>query len=356
MPPFLQFLLRRTIAIPVSLIIITLLLYAGMMMTPPEARAAIYYPNPNAHQTEADLARITEINIQKYHLRDPFLIQYAYWLKSLLQGNWGFSPSIHEDVLPALLRRTPATAELTLYSALFFIPLGLISGVWAGWKQRRAFDNSFRFMAFVATSFPPFILALTFLSLFYIKLHWFAPGRIDQLFSFQIDGAGFHAFTGLYTIDALMNGRIDIFVDALRHLAMPVFTLSIYHWATLGRITRSTIITERHKEYLVAAQARGLADRRVIWRHAFWNTLAPSFTSMALSAAALVTGVFVVEIIYRINGVSDIIVRAVKGTPDAPAAMGFCLYSIMMVLLLMFVLDLLQAFFDPRIREDLYNS
>jgi ABC-type dipeptide/oligopeptide/nickel transport system permease component len=258
-------------------------------------------------------------------------------------------------VLPALLRRTPATAELTFYSVLFFIPLGLVSGVFAGWRQRRAFDNSFRFMAFVVTSFPPFILALALLSLFYVNLHWFAPGRIAQEFSFQISDPAFRSVTGLYTVDALLNGRLDIFVDALRHLVMPVLTLSIFHWATLGRITRSTIITERHKEYLVAAQARGLTDQQVIWRHAFFNTLAPSFTSMALSAASLVTGVFVIEIIYRIYGVSDIIVRAMQGSPDAPAALGFCLYSIIMVLFLMFVLDILQAIFDPRIREDLLN-
>ena len=356
MPPFLQFLLRRLIAIPISLLIITMVLYAGVMLTPPETRAAIYMPAPNAHQTEADIAHLAELTIKKYHLRDPYLLQYGYWLKSLLQGTWGYSPTINENVLPALLRRTPATAELTLYSVLFFIPLGLVSGVLAGWRQRHGFDNTFRFMAFVATSFPPFILALTFLSLFYVNLHWFAPGRIAQAFSFQISAPTFRSFTGLYTFDALLNGRFDIFVDALRHLAMPVFTLSIYHWATLGRITRSTIITERHKEYLVAAQARGLTDQRVIWRHAFFNTLAPSFTSMALSAASLVTGVFVVEIIYRIYGVSDVIVRAMQGSPDAPAALGFCLYSIIMVLFVMLILDLLQAIFDPRIRDDLFNS
>ena len=356
MPPFLQFLIRRIIAIPITLIIITMLLYAGVMMTPPEVRAGIYFPSPNSHQTDADIARITQLNISKYHLRDPFLVQYAYWVKSLLQGTWGYSPTIHEDVLPALLRRTPATAELALFSMLFFIPLGLISGVCAGWLQRRTFDNAFRFTAFIATSFPPFILAFILLALFYVNLHWFSPGRITQVYSFQIGGPTFRSYTGLYTLDSLLNGRFDIYLDSLRHLAMPVFTLAIYHWATLGRITRSTMIAERHKEYLVAAQSRGLSEQRVIWKHAFWNTLAPSFTSIALSAASLVTGVFVVEIIYHINGVSDIIVRAMQGTPDAPAALGFCLYSIIMVLALMFVLDILQAIFEPRIREDLLNS
>jgi peptide/nickel transport system permease protein len=306
--------------------------------------------------TEEQIARGKANMIKIYHLDDPFLVQYFNWAKSLVQGTWGYSPTLHEDVLPALLRRTPATAELTIYSLLLFIPLGLVSGVLAGWRQQHAFDNSFRLLAFVSTSFPPFILALVLLSIFYVKLHWFAPGRIDQALGFQISDPAFRSFTGMYTLDALLNRRFDIFIDALRHLAMPVFTLFIYHWATLGRITRSTIISERHKDYLVAAQARGLKDRQVIWRHAFWNTLAPSLTSVALSAASLVTGVFVVEIIYRYSGVSAIILRAIEGVPDAPAALGFSVYSMLLVLTIMLILDILQAIFDPRIREDMLDS
>ena len=166
----------------------------------------------------------------------------------------------------------------------------------------------------------------------------------------------YRTITGLYTIDSLLNGRFDIFVDALKHLILPVFTLSLYHWATLTRITRSTIITERHKDYLVAAQARGLPESRVMWGHAFRNVLAPSFTSMALSAASLVTGVFVVEVIFNIKGISDVIVRGTVGIPDAPAALGFALYSVIIVLLLMFIFDILQAVFSPRIREDVFKS
>lgn len=356
MPPFLQFLFRRLLAIPISLLIITMLLYAGVMLTPVETRAELYFPNTNAHLTEEAQQRIINNIIEKYHLRDPYPVQYVYWVKSLFQGSWGYSPTLDSDVLPALLQRTPATAELTLYSLLLFIPLGLISGVLAGWKSRRPLDNSFRFLAFVATSFPPFILAIIFLAIFYVQLHWFAPARLSMSYSFEVLEPTFRNFTGLLTIDSLLNRRFDIFVDALRHLAMPVFTLSIYHWATLGRIARNTIITERHKEYITAAQARGLREQRVVWRHAFWNTISPSLTSMALSAAALITGVFVVEIIYRFSGVSVVIVQAMRGIPDATAALGFSLYSVVIVILLMFVLDIAQAILDPRIREDLVNS
>jgi peptide/nickel transport system permease protein len=160
----------------------------------------------------------------------------------------------------------------------------------------------------------------------------------------------------MLTIDSILNGRWDIFADTWKHLAMPVFTLSLYHWATLGRVARATVLNERRKEYVIAARARGVSERSVLWRHVYQNVIAPSLTSMALSAASIVTGVFVAEIIFDFNGISFVIVNAMSGIPDAPAALGFAIYSVFMVLFLMFLLDVLQAFFDPRVREGVLRS
>ena len=356
MPPFLQFLIRRIIAIPISLIIITMLLYAGVMLTPPETRVTLFY-HPNSQRlTEEQIKHSNELYIKQFHLGDPFLIQYSYWVKSLLQGTWGFSPTMNENVLPGLLRRTPATAELTLYSVLLFIPLGLISGVYAGWNQRKPVDNSFRLAAFISTSFPPFILSIILIAVFYVTLGWFAPTRLDLMLALDLKAQGFIQYTGMYTIDGLLNHRLDVTWDAFRHLVMPVLTLSLYHWATLGRITRSTMIGERTKEYIIAAKARGASENSVMWKHAFPNTLAPSITSLALSAASLLTGVFVVEIIYSYNGISDLIVKSIQGVPDPAAALGFSVYSVIIVLTLMFLMDVLLAVIDPRIREEVVHS
>lgn len=357
MPPFVQFVIRRLLAVPISLVIITMVLYGGVMLTPPEARASLYVPprmNPN--MTDEQFQNFQEIIIEKYHLRDPYLVQYYYWIKDIVKGNWGFSPSMNELVLPALLRRTPVTLELALYSLLFLVPLGLVSGVVAGWKRSGVFDTVFRGLAFLGTSTPSFILALVLLSVFYINLHWFAPERLGLKFSLDLSDDGFRNLTGLLTIDSLLNGRMDIFIDAWKHLAMPVFTLSLYHWATLGRISRASMIDERNKEYILAARARGVSDRRVVWSHAFRNMLTPSLTSIALSATAIITGVFVAEIIYTFNGVSSVILDAMRGTPDAPAALGFAIYSVFLVLFMMFLLDVLQAALDPRVREGVLKS
>jgi peptide/nickel transport system permease protein len=356
MPPLLQFLLRRFIAIPITLVIITMLLYAGVMMTPPETRVSLYYHPGAKGMTEEQIERITQTYIKRYHLDDPFPVQYFMWVKSLLQGTWGYSPTLHEDVLPALVRRTPATAELTLYSMLLFIPFGLISGVVSGWNQRKVVDNTFRLAAFISTSFPPFILSILLIAFFYVGLSWFAPFRLNMALSMKLQAQGFIQYTGMYTLDGLLNHRLDVTWDAFRHLVMPVVTLSLFHWATLGRITRSTMIAERRKDYIIAAKSRGATERMLMWKHAFRNTLAPSLTSLALSAASLITGVFVIEIIFSYAGISDLIVKSMLGIPDPAAALGFSVYSVLIVLGLMLIVDILLAVIDPRVREEVIES
>ncbi len=354
MPPFLQFIVRRLFYALVSLVIITMILYAGVMLTPPEARAQLYVPPGKGGERATE--NFIKTVIAKYHLDAPYPIQYGYWVKSLFTSTWGYSPTLREDVLPSLLERTPQTLELTLYSLLLLIPLGLVSGVWAGWRSGHSFDRSFRFLAFLGTSTPPFILALILLAIFYIKLDWFPPGRIDLILGLDLASQSFHNYTGLLTIDGMLNGRWDVVANAFRHLAMPVFTLAIFHWATLGRITRSVMLTERGKEYITAAKARGVSEPRLVWHHALYAIMAPSLTTMALSAAAIVTGVFVVEIIYSLKGVSQVIVAAMTSQPDAPAALGFSVYSVIMVIGLLLVFDIIQAALDPRVREEIIKA
>ncbi len=354
MPPFLQFIVRRLFYALVSLVVITMVLYAGVMLTPPEARARLYIP-PGKGGERATEALINVL-IKKHHLNEPYLVQYGYWARDLLTGSWGYSPTLRADVLDSLLRRTPATLELAFFSLILLIPLGLANGLKAGWRPGGLSDGVFRLLAFLGTSMPPFILSMVLLSYLYVKLGWLAPGRLDVTTDIQLSSSGFVDYTGALTLDCLLNGRFDVFLSALKHLVMPVMTLSLYHWATLGRITRATVMNIRGKEYITAARARGVRERRLLWRHAFRAILAPSLTAIALSAASIVTGIFVVEIIFGRTGVSEVIIISMRSYPDAPAALGFAVYSVLMVLGLMFILDVVQAALDPRVREEVLKS
>lgn len=352
MSPFLAFLLRRLLAIPVTLFVITLVLYGIVMLAPVEQRAELYLP-PNLPRimTAEKYQHVIDTIISEQGLADSYPRQYLHWVGGILNGDWGWSPVLQGDVLEGLLTRTPATVELTLYSVLLLIPLGLVTGVAAGWWEGRRFDNSFRSVAFVATSLPPFVLGLTLLAVFYVGLHWFPPGRTSMVELYFERFGTFEHYTGLLTIDGLLNGRPDVTLDALRHLALPVFTVSLAHWATLGRVTRAAIGEVKGQEYVVAARARGVRNRSLVWRHAFRNAAAPALTSSALSAASLITGVLIVEAVFGFKGLSELIVKGVGTTPDAPLALGFAVYSVLLVLPLMLVLDIVKAIIDPRLRE-----
>jgi len=357
MSPLARFLLLRLLLVPLTLLVVTVTLMALLTAIPPEVRAFLYLPyriqDRSVEMSMDELRQATEPYVQKYHLEDPFPVQYAYWVVSVFTHGGGYSPSVKGDAFEALLRRTPVTAELTLYSLLLFIPLGVMSGLRAGWRKGGLLDLRFRTAAYVASSLPPFITALVLLGIFYSFLGWFPPGRLGTAISQEVLAPEFHHFTGLMTIDSLLNRRLDIFVDSVRHLVLPVVTLSLVHWATLGRIVRSTIINERRKEYLTAARARGISERNLQWRHALRNVLAPALSSSALAAASLLTGVFMIEIIFGLKGVADLVVHGTALGLDMPIAMGFSVYSLCIVLVVMFVLDVLRAILDPRSRESM---
>lgn len=359
MPPLLRFLIYRLISLPITLFIITIVLYGFVMLTPVEVRATLYYPKDfkSDRLTDEELLRYTNTLIKKYHLDDPFPVQYAIWATNLLGGNWGWSQELEEAVLPALLRRTPVSAELALYSMLVFIPLGLLSGVNAGAKKDSQTDFRFRFAAFIGVSIPTFILALVLISIFYVGLHWFPPERLGFNSSQLVHSEAFHQYTGLLTLDGLLNGQPMITLEALQHLVLPVLTVSLGYWGLLGRVARSAVIEEQLKEYVTAARARGIKDRSLVWKHIFRNALTPALTSSMLSVAALFTSVFVIEIIFGFRGVSSLIVTSSNYfNPDAPALLGFAVYSVIVVLLLMLVLDLLMALLDPRVREQVISA
>lgn len=351
---FLTFVLRRLLIIPLTLLVVTMVLYSFFMSVPAEERAALYLP-PNMPRvmTQEKMENLINRIIDENGLNDPFLQQYGNWVSGLLQGDWGYSPTFNAPVLELLQRRMAVTLELAFYTLLMLIPLGIISGMISGWRPGSKRDGSFRTAAFIATSIPPFILGIFLLSVFYVGLGWFPPGRTGLLeLTLRMSTSTFQPITGFLTIDGLLNGRLDVTADALRHLALPAFTLGLAHWATLGRVTRVAVINETSQSYVMAARARGLRQRQIMWRHVFRNVLLPALTSSSLSAASLITGVFVVEVVFDYKGLSDLVTASLRGfTPDSALAMGFAIYSVLLVLPIMLLLDMLKALADPRVRE-----
>ena len=130
MPPFFRFLIKRIFSFGLTILIITAMLYGFMMFTSPEERATLYFPRNLGAMSEKQIQRMVERIIKERHLRDPYPVQYGIWLANLLRGEWGWSPTLQEDVLPALLRRTSATVELTIYALFFSFHWDWLQGLW----------------------------------------------------------------------------------------------------------------------------------------------------------------------------------------------------------------------------------
>lgn len=336
-----------------TLLVVTGALYGMLTLAPAEMRAALYLP-PN---TRLDLdpeveRRVLDTIIRDHHLDQPFPVQYLHWVSTIVKGDWGWSPVLRSPVLAVLLQRAPMTAELTLHAMLLVLTVGIFSGAWAGARQNSPGDRALRLAAYVATSVPGFILGLVLLAIFYVGLRWLPTGRTSIPDVIRVSSSDFTWHTGLLTVDGLLNGRPDISLDALRHLALPVLSLSLAHCATVSRITRAAMAEEIGQEYVVAARARGLPPGRVVWRHALRNAVAPSLTSLSLSAASLVTGVYIIEAIFDLPGLSSLVIRSLAiDFPDVSMALGFAVFSVVLVLPIMLGLDVFLAVADPRLRE-----
>lgn len=358
MPPIVGFLARRILAVPLTLIVITAMLYGIAMLAPPARRAYLYLPPKTSVDDVLPDDPLMKNIIAERHLDEPFLVQYVGWLGKLLSGDWGWSFTARQQVLPFLLRRTPVTIELLLWSSIAFIPLGILTGSWSAARRGQKFDRGVQLFTFIGTAIPIFVLAFGMLSIFYIGLHWFPIDRLSDPIKTLVASDAFQNYTGMVTLDGLLNGRPDVTLDALLHLAMPVFTLALAQWATLNRVTRTAMLEELAHDYVTVARGKGLYERTVVQRHALRNALVPILTSSAISSASLISSVYLVELLFNLHGLSDIFVVATTQaatfvTFDPAPAMGLAVYSVLIVVTITFLLDVLHAVIDPRLRERL---
>jgi ABC-type dipeptide/oligopeptide/nickel transport system permease component len=351
MGPLLKFLARRVFFALLTIILVSIVMYFVVYLSPVEVRVDLFMPkNFGPQMTEEQIARLRDRITEKNHLNDAFIVQYWYWGKNFIENQWGYSPSLQQYVLPAILARSPATFELTICSMLLIIPLSLFSGMYAAHKKDKPSDLLVRLLSTTTAYIPLFVLAYILLALFYVNFKWATLSSLD--ISGLVTKEGFHPYTGMSILDGLLNGRLDIALTALRRLALPILTIAATQWAYLSRLIRNVTIEELQKDYVLAAKARGASRYQIFTKQILKNTSSVFFSNTAMSAAGIVTGVFVVERIFIIPGVSDILFRKSSYVPDAIAVVGFAFYSVLIVLILMLILDVINAAFNPLISRD----
>lgn len=231
-----RYIIRRLLILPILLFGVSILIFAMMQLLTPYERAALYVSD-----IPKRTGAIDEI-VKKYELDAPFYVQYSKWFGKLLRGDLGFSKTGKQPVADLIKNYFPATLELALWAVIPMLYIGIQLGIISAIKQNSPIDWFVRTFAIVGWSIPTFVFGLLALMIFYAKLQWFPAGRLSDWAMQAVSSDGFRIITRMYSFDALLNGRLDIFWDAARHMVLPVITLSYLDWALLMRVTRSSML------------------------------------------------------------------------------------------------------------------
>jgi ABC-type dipeptide/oligopeptide/nickel transport system permease component len=334
----LEFILRRLLASLVVLIGVSIMTFFIARVVP--SNAAELYIGPKARPE--DIERVTK----QLGLDKPLPVQYVIYMNELLHGDLGLSLGTKRPVLTEISGRLPATLELLfsgmLLAVLVGIPLGVLSARWQG----KPIDFAVRIISIMGVSMPAFYLGLTLQIFFFRDIHLLPlAARVsgDLRFTSPIVEK-----TGFFLLDSLLTHNWVAFKDVFLHLLLPTITLAAYPIGLIARMTRASMLEVLEQDYIRTARAYGIRDMVITYLYALKNAIGPSLTVIGITFAYALTGTFFVEVIFNWPGLGLFTVRSLLGL-DYPAIMGITLFGAVGYVLINLIVDLLQAWIDPRI-------
>lgn len=327
---------RRLVLLPISLFVLVTLSFGLVELMPGNPAVAIA-------GTFANEERIAEIE-QELGLDEPLWNRYVDYLASAVQGDLGTSFFTGQPVRSELLQRLPATIEMIGLALVFAGLVGLVLGGVGAYFRRTWYDKASRFSITIFQSIPDFLLAL-FLIFFLFFLWGIAPAPVGRL---GLSSGSVDRITGLLLVDTLVAGQFDLFLQALRHLFLPVVALGIVYSAYFGKTARSTMATALESPQVEFARAMGLPEWQVI-RYAFVQARTPILTYGAILFGALVGGAAIVETIFSWQGAGAWALDAILKL-DIPVIQGFILAAGVVTILVYLLLDVVTLILDPRVR------
>ena len=313
----LRFILTRLALAVVVLLGISLIVFVAMRMVPGGFATAMLGPQ-GAQQPEL----VEQLN-ERYGLNDPLIVQYGVWLKNAVRGAFGESLGTHSSISHELVRRAGVTIELALLSTLISIGLGVPLGIIAAVKRGTPTDAGVRGLALLFLSVPDFVLGTL--------LIYFVSTRGIPL-----------PVSGYVSLSESVSGN-------LKSMVLPVLSLGLITTAIVMRVTRASVAEVLNEPYIVTARAKGLRPRDVIRRHVLRGALIPVITVIGINVGFLLSGAVIVEEIFALPGLGRYALQGILRR-DYPIAQATVVLGAAMFVLSSFVVDLLYAWLDPRIR------
>jgi peptide/nickel transport system permease protein len=264
-------------------------------------------------------------------LREPLPQQFIGYLGDTLRGDLGLSTLVDPGtpVTEVFLRDLPKTLILVGTSTIASVVIGIILGIYGGWRRGKALDMSSMTGSLVLYSMPEFVLGILLLLLFSKYLNLFPSG-------------GYKSVTGNLT-------GIDYVVDVVNHMVLPWLTLTLAYVGEYYLVMRSSLLDVLGQEYITLARAKGLREKFVLRRHAVRNALLPTVALVALSFGFVLGGAITVELVFSYPGVGKLSLDALR-KQDYPVLQGTFLFFSIAVLVANLIADLLLGYFDPRVR------
>jgi peptide/nickel transport system permease protein len=333
-----RFIIRRFIAAVLLMLGVSIVTFALTSVVPSNPLLSVL--------GEAGLADPEAVQVYRarYGLDKPLPVQYLVYMRNLAEGDLGTSRRTGRPVREDLAEYVPASIEIALVATFLALTIGVSSGIVAAMFHNRVIDQIIRIVSLVGVSMPIFWLALVVFYVVTIKL-----GLIDSTGRLPPGMDPPPRITGAYTVDAALAGDWGLFRSALSHLVLPSCVLAVYAISLLTRFTRSAALDALSHDFVRTARAKGLGETTVAFRHVLRAALVPIVTVSGIVFGVLLSGTVFVESIFGFAGLGQYAYLSATAL-DLPAIMGITLLAALVYITINFIVDLLYAVIDPRIR------
>lgn len=312
-----RYILKRIVQAVPLLLIISIICFTLIQLAPYNAVDAM--TNPKMSKKAVELIKI------KYGYDKPAYIQYLYWLKGVLTGQFGYSIVTHESIFNDLASRIPATMILVLPSYICALTLSIVLGLMAGLNKNKWADKIIDGFCSIGIAIPTFWLAMILVFIFGYRL------RILPIL-------------GMHTVG--MNSTTDF----LKHFIMPFIVLTFAFMPENTRYVRSSTIGQLSEDYVMVQEAFGASKFEILFKHVLKNVLLPIITKLGMALPMLITGGVITETVFGWPGVGPYFIKAIQGL-DYPVVMAVMVLSSTLVILGNLISDILYVVIDPRIKS-----